>query len=276
MKPINPVKTSLSDSALKVRKQKIISQAAGAKAPATDIQYLPHEHKIWEVVSTTLRPLWDKHVANEVLEAREIVQLPLSRVPQLTEVSEHLKPASGFSYHSVGGLVNVDEFFGALADKSFLSTQYLRHPKTPLYTPEPDIIHEVIGHGTLLADPDLARLHILAGKALVRVKTKQAKQFVADIWWFSGEFGVLRQGSKIRAFGAGLLSSVGELEQLSRAEIKPLDIFEMGTTPYRIDSFQPILFAADSIDHLMEVVGGFFAAASDELIERILQERRWP
>ena len=265
----------MNEEALQKRRKEVVSLAAGSDVAPRTINYLPHENKTWEIVSTTLRPIWDKKVANEVLEAREVVKLPIANVPQLFEVSERLLPVSGFSYRAVGGLVDINTFFGSLGDRTFLSTQYLRHPKTPLYTPEPDIIHEVIGHGTLLANPQLARLHELAGEALVRVTTKQAKQFIADVWWFSGEFGVLYDTKGVKALGAGILSSVGELEEFTRsATIRPINILEMATTPYRIDEFQKTLFAADSIDHLMEVVGGFFTLASDEMIEEMLQRNK--
>lgn len=263
---------TLDDAALKERKAHIIKLASGPTASPKIIDYLPHEHKVWETVSTTLRPMWDKAVANEVLEARETLQLPVAHVPQLIEVSQLLAPLSGFSYHAVGGLVPVDDFFGALGRKAFLSTQYLRHPKSPLYTPEPDIIHEVIGHGTCLANPKLARLHQLAGEALVRVSTKQAKQFIANVWWFSGEFGVVRSSGGVKAFGAGLLSSVGELESFTKQTIRPIDILQMGTTPYRIDAFQKTLFAAESIDHLLQVVGEFFSQVDEAMIEEMLRK----
>jgi len=257
----------MDDNELARRKQHIIQLATGPVAPPEQIIYLPHENKVWEVVSTTLRPIWDAAVIDEILEAREIIKLPLEFVPQLSDVSRRLLPVSGFSYHAVGGLVDKDDFFGALGRKSFLSTQYLRHPKSPLYTPEPDIIHEVIGHGTSLANTKLARLHQLAGEALVRVSNERTKQFIADVWWFSGEFGVVRHSKGVKALGAGLLSSVGELQSF----IRPLDIKEMGTTSYRIDQFQGILFAADSVDHLLEYVGGFFARASDAMVEEMLR-----
>jgi len=262
----------MKNDAFNKRKEHIISLATGPVAPPVHIAYLPHENKVWEIVSTTLRPIWDAVVIDEVLEARETIKLPLDFVPQLSEVSDKLLATSGFTYHAVGGLAPKDEFFGALGRKSFLSTQYLRHPKSPLYTPEPDIIHEVIGHGTCLANVKLAQLHQLAGSALVRVSTEQAKQFIANVWWFSGEFGVIRHTKGVKAFGAGLLSSVGELQSFTReATIRPVNIKEMGTTPYQIDIFQRTLFAADSVDHLLACVGGFFAQVDDIMIEEMLR-----
>ena len=267
------IDTALKDEDLKERKQTIIQAATGPVAAPKTIIYLPHENKVWELVSTTLRPIWDKVVVDEALEAREIIKLPMNFVPQLSDVSKKLQSTSGFTYHAVGGLVSKEDFFGALANKSFLSTQYLRHPKNPLYTEEPDIIHEVIGHGSLLANTKLARLHQLAGEALVRVHTEQAKQFVADVWWFSGEFGVLRHSKGIKAVGAGLLSSVGELQTFDKmAEVRQMDIKAMGTTKYRIDDFQKVLFAADSVDHMMECVGGFFQTVTDEVVAEMLRK----
>lgn len=263
-----------NDSEMKKRREQVVSMAAGAKAPPRAIDYLPHENRIWQLVSTELRPMWDKMVVDEVLEAREVIQLPIERVPQLAEVSDRLADSSGFVFRAVPGLADSGDFFGALARREFLSTQYLRHPKSPLYTPEPDIIHEVIGHGTCLADPKLALLHQLAGEALVRVSDKRSKQFVADVWWFSGEFGVIRSSRGTKAFGAGILSSIGELGSFAKnAKIHELDIKRMGTTKYRIDVLQPELFAADSVDHLLEVVGGFFRTASDVSISELLVAR---
>lgn len=270
---MNNLSKNLQETDLNRRRKQIIGMATGAKLAPRVIEYLPHENMVWKTVSTALRPVWDATVADEVLEAREIIGLPIERVPQLIEVSDKLAGSSGFTFHAVPGLVDAEAFFGALARKSFLSTQYLRHPKSPLYTPEPDIIHEVIGHGTCLANPKLAQLHLLAGQALVRVKKAQSKQFISNVWWFSGEFGVIRNSRGLKAFGAGLLSSIGELEFFAKhAQILDLDIQKMGTTPYRIDEFQKVLFAANSIDHLLEVVGGFFKHATDEDIAKLLSK----
>lgn len=273
------ISTHLKEVDLNRRRKQIVGMATGpASAPKT-IEYLPHENMVWKTVSTALRPVWDDFATDEILEAREVIKLPREHVPQLVDVSTRLAKSSGFTFHAVPGLVDADAFFGALSRKAFLSTQYLRHPKSPLYTPEPDIIHEVIGHGTCLANPKLALLHELAGQALVRVKLASSKQFIANVWWFSGEFGVVRNSKGLKAFGAGLLSSVGELRFFSKhATILDLDIRKMGTTPYRIDEFQKALFAASSIDHSLEVVGGFFKNATDagiaELLDSSAQNRR--
>ena len=180
-----------------------------------------------------------------------------------------LRPLTGFEYHCAPGLVPLREFYGALADRVFHSTQYVRHPSEPLYTPEPDIIHEVIGHGNMLASPRFAEVKRLAGEAARRVETDEALQVIADVFWFTLEFGVIREGGELKAYGAGILSSYGEIEEFRHTEIRPIDLAEMSTIEYDITKYQPILYAAESMDHLEDVVGGFFATADDDTPARL-------
>ena len=183
-----------------------------------------------------------------------------------------MRELTGFGYVPAAGIVGIEEFYGSLADRTFHSTQYLRHDAAPLYTPEPDLIHEVIGHGHLLADPQLAELNRLAGEAARRAGTPEALQLVADVFWFTIEFGVLREDGELRAYGAGILSSYGEIEEFRAMEIRSLDFTAMATIEYDITHYQPVLFAADSMDHLVDAVGGFFAALDDDTPARLRRE----
>ncbi len=156
-------------------------------------------------------------------------------------------------------------------DRVFPSTQYLRWEGSPLYTPEPDVIHEVMGHGNCLACPEIAELHRLAGTVIERLDDERALQFVAAVFWFTVEFGVVREQGSSRAYGAGLLSSPGELEWFSgHADIRPLDIVAMGTIAYDIHEYQPVLFEGESLQHVVDVVGGFYESATDNSIARLL------
>jgi phenylalanine-4-hydroxylase len=261
---------NLSDEDLKRRQKDIISQAAGQNKPPAKIHYLPHEHKIWQLISQKLLPIWDRKVADEVLEARATLQLPLNNVPQLSDVSEKLIPLTGFEYRSVGGLAPINIFFGGLANKKFLSTQYLRHPANPFYTEQPDIVHEVIGHGTLLADSRFAELHQLTGETINRLASNKAKKIIADIWWFTGEFGLLNSPNGVKAFGAGILSSVNELNCFTKnAKLMPLEIADMIKTSYSIDKPQDVLFVAESVDHVLETLKKFFESATDEELDNL-------
>ncbi len=199
--------------------------------------------------------------------------LPTDRVPQLDEVGELMLPLTGFEYHPAAGLVPFDRFYGSLADGVFHSTQYLRHHARPLYTPEPDLLHEVVGHGGMLASPRLADLNRRAGRAARRVSTREARDFFAHVFWFTIEFGVLYEDGELRAYGAGLLSSYGEIEEFRGAEIRPLDIAAMGVQEYDITHYQPVLFAAESLDQVLQVVGDFFDACDDRVAARLDRRR---
>ena len=169
------------------------------------------------------------------------------------------------------GLVALDEFYGSLAERLFHSTQYVRHPAVPLYTPEPDIIHEVIGHGHLLATPTFGELHRLAGLAARRLRDVEHLRFLSRVFWFSLEFGVAMEDGELRAYGAGILSSYGEIEEFRGMEHRPLDLVEMGTADYDITQYQPVLYRAESIAEVVGVVGGFFITCTDESIAAMAQ-----
>ena len=186
--------------------------------------------------------------------------------PGLDEVSGLIAPPTGWRYLLAAGLVPLEVFYGALADRRFHSTQYVRHPAVPLYTPEPDIIHEVIGHGHLLATPTFGELHRLAGVAARRLRDQENLRFLSRVFWFSLEFGTVFEDGELRAYGAGILSSYGEIEEFRGMEHRPLDLVEMGTAHYDITQYQPVLYRARSVSEVVEVVGGFLRDCGDESI----------
>jgi len=237
--------------------------------PVPQVAYTEQENAIWRTVSSELHTKHEKYAVREYLEAKERLGLPEDRVPQLDEVTARLEPLTGFRYDPAPGLVPLREFYGSLADRVFHSTQYVRHPSEPLYTPEPDVIHEVIGHGNMLASPRFASLKKAAGEAARRVETDDALQLIADIFWFTMEFGVMREDGELRAYGAGILSSYGEIEEFRHMEIRPIDLVEMGAIEYDITKYQPVLYCAESMGELEEVVGGFFETADDETRARM-------
>ena len=240
--------------------------------PIPQIDYADAEHEVWQVVWRELDPKHDRLACRAFREAVQSLDLPRDRIPQLDEVTERLRPLTGFEYVPAAGIVPLDVFYGSLADRLFHSTQYVRHSDAPLYTPEPDLIHEVIGHGHLLADPQLAEVNRLAGDAARRATTEEALQMVADVFWFTMEFGVVREAGEWRAYGAGLLSSYGEIEEFRGAEIRPIDFGQMATLEYDITHYQPILFGAESFGHLIDEVGAFFASCDDETPARLAAE----
>jgi phenylalanine-4-hydroxylase len=242
--------------------------------PVPQVAYTEQEHEIWRIVCRELAPKHEALACRAFRDGKAALDLPTDRVPQLDEVTAHLEPLTGFAFHPAAGLVPLDEFYGSLADRVFHSTQYLRHHSAPLYTPEPDIVHEVIGHGNLLADPTIAEVKRLAGEAVRRCETAEGLQYVADIFWFTLEFGVMWEERELRCYGAGLLSSFGEIDEFRGADIRPLDFHAMATVEYDITHYQPMLFAVDGMGELAERVGGFFADFDDDTPARLAAAAR--
>jgi phenylalanine-4-hydroxylase len=261
----------VNDPVYRARRNEIAARALAWSPgdPMPHVDYTEGEHEIWRTVCRELAPKHERYACAEYRVAAQQLGLPRDRVPQLDEVTDLLRPLTGFEYHPAAGLVPLRQFYSSLGDRVFHSTQYVRHPSAPLYTPEPDIVHEVIGHGVMLASPRFAAIKQAAGEAAHRVETDAALQFIADVFWFTLEFGVLHEDGELRAYGAGILSSYGEIEEFRKVEIRPLDFHEMGTLEYDITHYQPVLYAARSMDHLEESVGAFFETCDDDTPGRL-------
>ena len=241
--------------------------------PAPEISYTEDEQNVWRTVCPELEQKHERYAIAEYREAKARVGLPTNRIPGLDELSELLQPISGWRYLPAAGLVPLAQFYRSLGDRRFFSPQYVRHPAVPLYTPEPDIIHEVIGHGHLLATPTFGELHRLAGEAARRLEDEENLKFLSRVFWFSLEFGTVVEDGEVRAYGGGILSSYGEIEEFRGMDHRPLDLIEMGTADYDITAYQPVLYRAESIEEVIVVVGGFFAECSDEFISAMRSAR---
>jgi phenylalanine-4-hydroxylase len=250
------------DPAYRERRARIAEVGAAYKPgdPIPDVAYTPEEDEVWRVVSAELGEKHRRLAAKEIVAAASRLDLPTDRVPQLREVDERLMALSGFHIRPVPGLVPTMMFYGSLAGRTFLSTQYIRHHSVPFYTPEPDVVHEIIGHASMLASPVLADLYEAAGHASLRCDTPEALDRFSRVFWFTIEFGVLREGDEVKAYGAGLLSSFAELEVFHNAEIRSWDLDAMATLDYDITHYQPVLFAADSFDQMVTDLTAYFEA----------------
>jgi phenylalanine-4-hydroxylase len=257
-----------ADPAYRARRNAIAALATayvpGSPVPAAE--YTPAEHEVWRIISRELEAKHRKYAVRAYLDGKERLDLPADRLPQLQEVSDRLEPLTGFRYLPAAGLVPLREFYGTLADSRFYSTQYIRHHTVPLYTPEPDVVHEVIGHANALAADRFAALYRLAGQAARRVESAEALEFVSKVFWFTMEFGVMAEDGEPKAYGAGILSSYGEIEEFRGMDIRPLDLAAMGRTTYDITKYQDVLFQAESMEQLEDVVGVFWESCDDDTI----------
>jgi phenylalanine-4-hydroxylase len=261
----------VSDPAYRRRRQAIVEASAAFSPPGPIplVEYTAEEDDVWRVVSSELSEKHRRRACRPYLEASARLLLPRDRVPQLREVDERLRSLTGFRISPVPGLVPTRQFYGALAERTFLSTQYIRHHSVPFYTPEPDIVHEIIGHANMLAGEPFASLYEAAGRASRRAHTDEAHDFFSRVFWFSLEFGVVYEGSELKAFGAGLLSSYGEIDEFHLAEIRPFDLHAMGTSEYDITRYQPVLFASESFDAAYSALTEFFSSYDDDAYVRL-------
>jgi phenylalanine-4-hydroxylase len=239
-------------------------------APAY-IEYTEQEHDIWRLVSLELAPLHEQHACTQYLDAVSSLKLPTDRIPQLTEVSAALDQLTGFRFAPAAGLEEAHKFYGALTDRLFHATQYIRHRSTPRFSSEPDMIHEIVGHGGALASAEWADVYQLVGQTIRRLTSAEAVELVSRVFWFTLECGLVREGREMKIFGASLLSSCGEMEQFSRAEIRPLDVRAMAAQDYRADAYQPVLFCADSFDHMEDFLVDFLNTVNDGSPEAVIQ-----
>ena len=229
-----------------------------------EIPYHPNDHDTWRVIARTLSDKHYMHASKEILDAKGDFRLPHDRVPQLAEASTLLKELTGFKFEPAAGVVPGDEFYRAFSRDSFFATQYIRHHSEPLFSPEPDMVHEVIGHGTMLAHDHFAALYRLVGQAAQRVTTDEAIGLISRVFWFTMECGVIRERGEYKAYGASLLSSCGEIEGIAKVKLRRLEIADVLSQEYDISSYQPVLFYAESMMHLEDLLHRFCSVVDDD------------
>ena len=228
-----------------------------AKVPDASgfIAYTPEEHETWNILITKQRPIAQRYACDEWLEACDRMRFPTDRIPQCTEISKVLQAHTGWSVYPCAALINFDDFFKLLANKQFPAASFIRSREELEYLQEPDIFHEIFGHTPLLTDRRFAEWTHAYGELGLKAD-KQDRMFLARLYWFTVEFGLIRQRGGFKSYGAGIVSSMGETpysidsDKADRRRFVPLD--EM-RTPYRIDIFQTVYYWIESLDELYTV-----------------------
>ena len=245
-----------NDAEYRERRARIVANAFNYEwgQPLPDVEYSEAETATWAQCYNNLAQLYPTHACKEYLRALQLLQENIGygpeKIPQIREISAFLQRTTGFTLRPVAGLLSSRDFLSGLAFRVFHSTQYIRHHSKPLYTPEPDVVHELLGHVPLFCDPDFAAFSQQIGLASLGASDEDVKK-LATCYWFTIEFGLTKDNGKPKAYGAGLLSSFGELKYcLGGDEEKPklaaLEPEVTGTTDYPITTYQPTYFVSES------------------------------
>lgn len=222
------------------------------------VDYTEEETAVWRHVCCQLEQAHARRACSLYLQAKRQLGISCLVLPQLRDLNAKLERISNFHLAPIEGLVETRAFLSWLGKRTMLSTQYLRHHSRPDYTPEPDIVHEAIGHIPNFTNPDFADFSQFIGKGAVVANDEQLEQ-LGRLYWFTVEFGLVEEGSEIKAFGAGLLSSYSELEHAfgNEVERRKFDLEEVINTPYDYSEMQPVLFVIPSYAYLKGVTRDF-------------------
>lgn len=257
------------------KQSKYVSRIPDAKGI---IDWSAEENAVWhDLVERQLKHIPGK-ACDEYMHGLELLNLPQDRIPQLHEINEVLMRETGWQVAQVPALIPFDEFFRLLANKQFPVATFIRTREEFDYLQEPDIFHEIFGHCPLLTNPAFAHFTHKYGELGLAASPKE-RVYLARLYWFTVEFGLLKTPNGLRIYGGGILSSPGETEYAvnsdkpERLPLKPLDALR---TPYRIDIMQPLYYTIESTDELFEIADLDIMALVEEAMELGLLEPKFP
>ena len=216
--------------------------------------YTAEEHAVWDTLFARQAAMLPGRAAPEFLSGFDILHLSRPGIPNFEELSEKLMKATGWQVVAVPGLVPDDVFFEHLANRRFVAGQFIRRPDQLDYLQEPDVFHDVFGHVPMLAHPVFADYMQAYGQGGLRAQKFNAIHKLARLYWYTVEFGLIRNGDGLNIYGAGIVSSRGEsvfaLDDPSPNRIA-FDMERVMRTDYRIDDYQQTYFVIDSFEQLL-------------------------
>lgn len=227
--------------------------------------YPPEQHAVWRELVERRMPQLKEHACAEYLQGFEQIGLSNCMLPNLKEISRRLEPRTGWNSTPVSGFLPAGAFFEMLAARRFPTTTWLRSRDSMDYTPEPDIFHDVFGHVPMHAHPVFADFLQQYGATCLRVLDRpEALERLGRLFWFTVEFGLIRQAGSVKVYGSGLVSSHGECTRVLAGGCEVRNFTLRAVMDQEIDTgqMQPVLFAVESFDQIYEAAH----AAEAELV----------
>jgi phenylalanine-4-hydroxylase len=218
--------------------------------------YTTEQHSIWAELVRRRMPQLEQHAAKEYLDGFETLCLPYDRLPNLAAVSAKLERRTGWNTTPVSGFMPAPAFFEMLASRRFPTTTWLRTRDSLEYTPEPDIFHDVFGHVPMHALPVFADFLAHYGQLCARIKEEAILERIGRVFWYTVEFGLIRQDGQIKVYGSGLISSNGECSNVINGgcAVHSFVLDEVLRTPVKVNEMHHLLFAIDSFDQIYEAM----------------------
>ncbi len=233
-----------------------LSKAAPFLSEQGYAAYTPEEHAVWAELVGRRMPQLEEHAAQEYLEGFASLALPYDRLPELAAISAKLSRRTGWHTTPVSGFMPGPAFFEMLASRHFPTTTWLRDRGSLDYTPEPDIFHDVFGHVPMHAHPVFADFLARYGQLCARIEDEATLERIGRFFWYTVEFGLIRQNGRIKVYGSGLISSDGESSNVlcGGCEVRRFVLDEVLLTPVKVDEMHRLLFAIESFDELYEAM----------------------
>lgn len=251
-----------NDQSYKKRRTEIESKSTEFFFSNNNIEYVYYteeENSLWANMWDRLIPLQRKYACDEFNENLEkFINANVvcrNKIPQLRDINDYFKNTTGMFFRPTGGLLSEREFLNTLAFRVFPSTQYIRHKSKPLYTPEPDIVHEILGHCAMFSDEEFTNFSQEIGLASLGASDSEIAK-LATIYWYTIEFGLCKQNDKVKIYGGGILSSPSEIQHSVSDNCKHLDfdLNKMAEFPVDICNIQTSYFLAPSFKDMVEKV----------------------
>ena len=218
--------------------------------------YSAEQHGVWEELVRRCYPQVQEHACREYLEGYDVVGLETDCLPNLRKIGECLKVRTGWITTPVSGFLPADAFFEMLAARLFPTTTYVRSRQSLEYTPEPDIFHDVFGHVPMHAHRVFSDFVQHYGSVCSKIGDPEVLELLGRLYWYTVEFGLIRQGGAIKAYGSGVISSHREMANVVArgCEIRDFNLDDVLNTKVKVDELQKRLFAIESFDQLYDAM----------------------